>query len=100
MCAGGLLVRRSKSTSANPWISEYRGNEYRNLQLNVVGDTLLFRGIDAGLYDCLPDSGPLDVSGSLDTLLLKSVPRPAISVPRSIFLVKGAIEGRFEATRL
>ena len=103
--AGGLLIRRSKSTSANPRISEllipgkagwkqpteeeylggckfggwgiiaqkksgeYRGNEYRNLQLNVVGDTLLFRGLAADLFDRLPDSGPLYVSGSLDTLL-------------------------------
>jgi hypothetical protein len=103
--AGGVLIRRSKTTAANPRIGdlvwpgkpgwkqptdeeylggckfggwgviaqkrsgEYRGSPYRNLQLNVVGDTLLFRGIDVTLFDRLPESGPLYVMGSLETLL-------------------------------
>ena len=103
--AGGVIVRRSKSASASPRISEllipgkpgwkqpteeeflggcrfggwgmvaqkksgeYRGHSFCNLQLNVVGDTLLFRNVSEELFARLPESGGIYVNGFLETLL-------------------------------
>ena len=64
----------------------YAGNPFRNLQLNVVGDTLLFRNIEEELFDRLPDGGVIYVSGILETLLQTNT--QSRTVCESVFLLQ------------
>jgi hypothetical protein len=47
--------------------SEYRGQTYRSMQLGSIGETFLFRDIDPVIFERIPESGPVTVSGKLDT---------------------------------
>lgn len=52
--------------------SEFRGETYRSMQLGLMGETFLFRGIAPAIFDTIPDDGPIKVSGHLDAKVVSS----------------------------
>ena len=48
---------------------EYRGSEYRKIQVSGWGDTYEFRDISIDMFDALPDRGNVFVSGRLEPVL-------------------------------